>query len=380
MIFDVAIIGGGLAGCSAALHVCVRGASVVLLERRTCGSQASGVNYGGVRQQGRHPAELPLARRSRDLWARLPALVGSDCEFMVTGHLKLARSEAEMAGLEAASRLAGDMGLALELVPAAHIRRQFPWLGREIAGGSLCAEDGQANPRLVAPAFARAARAAGADVREETKVTSAIFTGTRFELGLASGETVRANRLINTAGAWGAVVSAWFGEPVPEDVMAPNMCVTEPAPYFLTANLGVSGGSIYVRQIPRGNVIFGAGLGTADRTLGRARPLPATTHEAAKLAIDLIPRLATVSLIRTWSGVEGCMPDSLPVLGISRTTPGLVHAFGFSGHGFQLGPAVGAVLSELALDQKTPTPLAGFEVDRFGTTAPACVQTSATSG
>jgi len=93
MIFDVAIIGGGLPGCSAALHLRQRHASVVLLERRRCGSQASGVNYGGVRQQGRHEAELPLARRSRQIWARLRDLVGDDCEFMVTGHLKLARGD-----------------------------------------------------------------------------------------------------------------------------------------------------------------------------------------------------------------------------------------------------------------------------------------------
>ena len=69
MIYDVAIIGGGLPGCSAALHLRQRHASVVLLERRRCGSQASGVNYGGVRQQGRHEAELPLARRSRQMGA-----------------------------------------------------------------------------------------------------------------------------------------------------------------------------------------------------------------------------------------------------------------------------------------------------------------------
>ena len=70
-------------------------------------------------------------------------------------------------------------------------------------------------------------------------------------------------------------------------------------------------------------------------------------------------------MIRFWSGVEGCTPDHLPVLCPSRTTPGLVHAFGFSGHGFCLGPASGAVAAELALDGRTATPIEGFGVDRF---------------
>jgi sarcosine oxidase subunit beta len=55
----------------------------------------------------------------------------------------------------------------------------------------------------------------------------------------------------------------------------------------------------------------------------------------------------------------------LPVVGPSMTTPGLLHAFGFSGHGFQLGPAVGAVLAELALDGRTATPIEAFSIDRF---------------
>ena len=55
----------------------------------------------------------------------------------------------------------------------------------------------------------------------------------------------------------------------------------------------------------------------------------------------------------------------LPVIGTSETTPGLFHAFGFCGHGFQLGPGVGAVLSEMILDGATPTPLAPFSIGRF---------------
>ncbi|MBV9522931.1 MAG: FAD-dependent oxidoreductase, partial [Alphaproteobacteria bacterium] len=153
---DVAIIGGGTAGCSAALHLRQRGAAVVLIERGLCGSQASGVNYGGVRQQGRHLAELPLSERSRAMWGRLAEIVGADCDFMATGHLKLARAQSDMAELEAYAASAQPLGLALELIGRNAIRERFPWLGDAVIGGSFCASDGAANPRLVAPAFARA--------------------------------------------------------------------------------------------------------------------------------------------------------------------------------------------------------------------------------
>src|SRR5512132_601372 len=132
---DVAIVGGGTVGCSTALHLRRRNASVVLLERGLCGSQASGVNYGGVRQQGRDLAELPLARRSREMWGRLAEIVGSDCEFTASGHVKLARSDADMAELEAYRDAAKPFGLALELLGRNEIRTRYPFLGDAALGG-----------------------------------------------------------------------------------------------------------------------------------------------------------------------------------------------------------------------------------------------------
>ena len=85
------------------------------------------------------------------------------------------------------------------------------------------------------------------------------------------------------------------------------------------------------------------------------------------LALLLVPALAGVSVIRSWSGIDGGMPDGIPVIGPSGTTPRLIHAFGFSGHGFQLGPAIGAILSELVLDGRTEVPLAPFAIQRWAT-------------
>jgi sarcosine oxidase subunit beta len=127
----------------------------------------------------------------------------------------------------------------------------------------------------------------------------------------------------------------------------------------------VVNGGVYLRQIPRGNIIFGGGRGWADPDSVRARPLAATTLTAFAAAAAVVPMLARAHAIRTWTGIEGEMPDAIPVIGPSRTTAGLFHAFGFSGHGFQLGPVIGAILSELILDSATPTPIEAFAIDRF---------------
>lgn len=369
---DLVIIGGGGAGCASALYAARRGARVLLLERGLVGSQASGVNYGGVRQQGRHPAELPVAARARALWGQIRDLLDTDCEFEVSGHLKLARSDADEAELVGYAELAKGYGLPLEMIGRNAIRARYPFLSDQVVAGSLATDDGQANPRLLSPAIARAARAAGASIRERAEVMQCRHDGGKFHLQLRDGSTVTADRLANTAGFWGAKVAAAFGEPVPIAVLAPNMCVTEPLPYFLKTNLGVVGGSVYARQIPRGNVIFGGGRGEADATTLVSRPLPEPAFKAMGEIVRLIPRLAQASVIRSWTGMDGEMPDQIPVIGPSRTTPGLVHAFGFSGHGFQLGLAIGAIVTELVLDGKTPTPIGPFDIERFkqGETTP----------
>ena len=362
---EVIVVGGGGAGCATALHLAWRKTPCVLLERGFVGSQASGVNYGGVRQQGRDPAELPIARRAREIWGRLPELIGTDCEFAVSGHLKLARNDAEEAELVAYARTAREYGIELRVIGRNAIHEEYPWLGEQVVAGSFCAEDGQANPRLLSPSLARAARAAGADIRENARVDEIARDGERFVVRTADGTSVRAPILVNTAGAWGGEISARFGEPVPMETIAPNMAVTEPLPYFIKPNLGVCGGNVYCRQIPRGNVILGGGRGEADAVSMRARALPEITLAALKRAIALVPRLAGATIIRTWTGIEGNMPDDIPVIGPSRSTPGLFHAFGFYGHGFAIGPAIGAIMAELVLDGQSTTPIEAFAIDRF---------------
>jgi sarcosine oxidase subunit beta len=364
--FDLAIVGGGLAGCSTALHARRKGASVLLLERGRCGGQASGVNYGGVRQQGRDAFELPLARRSRSIWGDLQSLIGSDCEFLATGHLKLARNDADMTELVAHQALLKTHGIHVDILDRSDLRRRYSYIAQGYAGASLCAEDGQANPRLVAPAFARAARSLGADIREQSPVEGIQVNDQEFLITLANDPLpVKARRLVNTAGAWGATIANHLGDQVNEYVMAPNMAVTEPIAPLIGPNLGICGGDIYIRQTLHGSVIFGSGLGDADRDRLRARPKADVTMDAARAAIKMVPELANVLLLRSWTGIEGRMSDGLPVVGPSDRIAGLFHAFGFSGHGFQLGPAVGAVLAELCLDGSSPTSLKGLSISRF---------------
>ena len=84
---DVVIVGGGLHGCSAALHLARRGVASVVIEKDHVGRHASGVNAGGVRRLGRDLAEVPLSAASIELWHGIEDLVDDGCGFHPTGQV-----------------------------------------------------------------------------------------------------------------------------------------------------------------------------------------------------------------------------------------------------------------------------------------------------
>jgi sarcosine oxidase subunit beta len=87
--------------------------------------------------------------------------------------------------------------------------------------------------------------------------------------------------------------------------------------------------------------------------------------ESARTVAEVFPIMRGAEVVRAWAGIEARMPDELPVLSPSRTAEGVYHQFGFSAHGFQLGPAAGATMAELIVTNQTNVPIAPFDIARF---------------
>lgn len=367
---DVIVVGGGIVGSTAAFFLRRRNRTVTLIERGLVGQQASGVNFGNIRRQGRYLAQLPLANRARDIWGRLPELIGDDCEFLAKGHLRVCFRPEIVGQFESYARSAQEVGLNLEMLTPAMIQARFPYLGPGILAGSLSPTDGHANPRLAAPAFGRAAARLGVHVDENTEVLSIEKQGEDFVVEAAGGKRFRAPVVLIATGAWAGAMCAAHGEPVNMVVRGPTLAVTEPVGYVIEPSIGVSTPvveeTVYLRQIPRGNIIVGGGnRGPAFPDARRAYVEPENTLAQMGQFRRLVPAMARLRIIRVWSGIEGYMPDDIPVMGPSARVPGLFYAFGFCGAGFQIGPGVGDVMAELIDTGATSTPIDAFSISRF---------------
>ncbi len=363
---DVAIIGGGLVGCFAAYFLRAHGRSVIIIEKGVAGAAASASNFGNLRLQGRHPAQFPLALRAQAIWEDLPRLSGEACGLVACGHVYLGLAAGEQAKLETAARQALAAGLDVELLTGAAARRRWPMLSSLVSGASWSKRDAVAEPGRVTPIVARLALRAGAELIEHTKVARIERTAAGFAVSTERGASIWCDHLINAAGAWGGEIAAACGEPVPLFAAGPPLFVLRPEHPWEGPSLHAIDGTLLLRQGERGHAVAGAFPRVkADLVSGVACvPSDRLTQGLARLKA-VVPGLGRLAPGRVWSGVEGYLPDLLPVIGWSGTMPGLIHAFGFSGHGFQLAPGVGAVLAELIATGATETPIDTFALARF---------------
>ncbi|NBS00580.1 MAG: FAD-binding oxidoreductase [Rhizobiales bacterium] len=367
---DVIVIGAGIMGAAAAFFLRKHGRSVALIEKGLVGQQASGTNFGNVRRQGRFLPQLPLANRSRAIWGQLNELLGEDAEFLPSGHIRVTYNAEMTAAVETYAGKAREYGLHLEIISGNVLRDRFPFIGPEAHAGSYSPTDGHANPRLAAPAFGRAFRRAGGLVFEQTEIALVEKDNDGFRVESTDGRVFRSGQLLIAAGAWGNKLSSQFGEPVPLSIQGPQMCVTEPVPYAIAPVIGVTTHVpeevVYCRQVKRGNIVIGGtGREPASIETSRANVNPENTLRQFRQITRVIPALNRLTIIRVWSGVESYLPDDIPIMGPSGKVSGLYYAFGFCGHGFQLGPGVGEVMAELMVKGQTQTPIDPFLIARF---------------
>lgn len=167
IVHDTIIIGGGLHGCSTALHLARKGLKPVLIEKDYAGRHASGVNAGGVRQLMRDIAEIPLSIRSMELWENIGDLVDDDCAFDSHGQVLVAETQADLQTcIDRVAKLNAKGFTHEELISAEEIRALLPAVAESCTGGIISRRDGAAQPARTTSAFRRRAAQLGATIIE----------------------------------------------------------------------------------------------------------------------------------------------------------------------------------------------------------------------
>lgn len=364
---DVAIVGGGFTGLSAALHLAERGKRAVLLEAEGPGFGASGRNGGQVNPGMKlNPDELRahygggeagervvrLADGACDLVFELIERHGIACEAVRPGYVQAAPDAAGSALLRRRVDSWAQEGVALEYLEGS---AACDLLGTDrYAAATLDPRGGNLNPLAYARGLARAAQAAGAVLHAESRATRVARAGAGWRVETARGSVTAPHLLLCTNGYTDAL---WPGLAQAVVPVASAIAATKPMPPRIAQS--VLPGRHAVSDTARSMLYFkrdGADrfvIGARGQVLG---PPDAGPAEIAKRgALKLYPQLAELGFEFEWGGYVALTPDWTPRL--MRPAPGVLAAIGLNGRGVAMGTALGRDLAGAVEGEPTGIPI-----------------------
>jgi len=347
--FSTVVIGGGIVGAAVTYYLTEEGEhDILLVEQDRLASGSTGGSFGGVRQQFSTPLEIELSRRGLEFWRTAEQRFESPVPFDECGYLFVTGQPEIMARLGDAGRLQAEMGLTdVQLLDAEQLVEAAPWLSpRGLLGGCWTPRDGRVTPPDGVAALLRAARAAGAQVREQWPVR-----GLRRQDGgwLVSGPSqVVAERVVACTGFWSTELLRPFGLDLTIRPMQLLGAITEPA-------LEGQGVPLTI-DLDTGFCVEPEGKALVLAILLEENP-PGWSHdqmlvEFGALAQVRAPALADIKVARFTTGNVDLGGDGHPYVG--AVEPGLWMAAGFGGHGTMHGPAVGQLLARLIAGRPDP--------------------------
>ena len=376
--YDVAVIGAGFTGLSAARRLAREGLSVAVLEAKTVGAGASGRNGGHLNNGIAHgwaDAKAHLgAERAHSLYRAFDASIdmieaiiaedGIECDFRRSGKLKLASKPSHVPGLKA-----NFEGLRRDVDP------DIQWLERDALatevgsetfhGGILYPKSAMMHMGRYAAGLADAATRHGARIWENAPLTGREKTGAVWTLTTPRG-TLTARRVIAATGAYfGEVPGAplrYFRRrliPVGSFIVATRPLSPDEAaavmPGDRTCVTSMNIGN-YFRLSPDNRLIFG---GRARFSATSDQRSDARSGHILKASLtSIFPQLSGVEIDYCWGGLVGMTKDRFPRAG---EADGLIYGMGYSGHGAQMSTLIGAALADMAMGRTDTNPLAGLD-------------------
>ena len=349
---DVAIVGAGAMGLFTALGLRTAGRKVVVIDMGRPWREASGVNAGSLGVQNKRQELVPFALDAMGIWATLARDLGCDVGYRRSGGLRVAVTQPERERLSSTAARQQEMGVQIEWLEGAALRRRAPYLSEEVTAATFCPDDGFASALLLGPALVGAARRKGIVLVMGTSVTAAFEESGGVRLVTARGE-LRVGQLLVAAGAWSARVAAFFNVRLPVTLDVDMLSVTEPSPPILGGILMHASGILTLKQFSNGSCIIGGGWqGKGDLETGAKEIDYESVLHNLRLATRIVPSLSALHVVRQWAGFEGVTPDSLPYFGRLPGTRS-VFVLACARGGWTVAPLFGRLMAELMVSGRS---------------------------
>ena len=370
---EVAIIGGGINGCTIAYNLSKEGIDTVLLDKGRLANGATGRSGAMIwskwsDEPNPNKELLKLGLSTAERFAELEEELDYNIEYKTSDSLTLALPEEE-GHYKAVANLRKNLGIPIEWLGPDEIRKEAPYIdvdNNPVSGGyhifGHLANAG-ANPFYTVEALATNARRLGAEIYTYTEVIGIEVENGKIESILTTNGKIKTHIVVNAAGAWSSDVAKMAGIKIPTMPYRDEALITEPLkplPYLVICE------NLWARQTKTGEIIAGEDAMPIREPGYNAEASLGSLKRTTEVMQKYIPRLGNVNILRHWGGFEDITPDELPILGEVDELQGLILACGCNGYGFCFSQALGKLITDLIVRQEKPKVMELFSLGRFG--------------
>jgi glycine/D-amino acid oxidase-like deaminating enzyme len=375
---DMVVIGAGALGLSTALHCAQAGRSVVVVERETAGSQASGRAAGLFKTVQADALRSELARRSIELAISFADWAGAPLEVARPGSLLVARTDEHKALLRTEQRQSRGWGAEIREATASELAAVSYY---RAAGGELalwCPRDVYIEePISLIRAFLDAGQHRGMQVLERETVTGITLSGGAVTGVQTTERSIATGVVVDAAGAWTRQVAELAGTTVSVAPVRHQLLITEPTGQVDAADpiVRVVDAAVYLRPA-RGGLMVGGFEADPLAVDPRARPQSFSTDDVpldlgvlSKLAdqvAEQVPVAGAGQVAEHRGGLFTMSPDGRFVTGPVPGVPGLWAASGCNGSGFSCSLALGEALADWITGRPRRLDISALAPGRFG--------------
>jgi glycine oxidase len=363
---DVVVIGGGVIGLSIARVLALRGVrGVTVIDKDDFGREASWAAGGILAPQVEADAAddfFRLAHASRDLYPafakELRLESGIDVELDTTGTLYVALTEEQESELRRRYRWQQSEGLEVEWLTRAEVRALEPCLSADVRCALRFPNDFQVENRRLVEALLVSNRKSGVSLIDHCTVNQVSVTTGKVRGVETSQGFIGSKRVVLAAGAWSSMVDPQRILQV-EPIRGQMLCFRSQPQIARHVIYGARGYLIPRRD---GRLLAGS---TSEHSGFDKRVTDEGAAAIKSMALEIVPQIATLSLMDTWAGFRPRAPDDLPVLGRSADIDGLWYATGHYRNGILLAPITGKLIAEAIASGKVSSLMSVFSPERF---------------